>query len=82
MICRANEKLECIQCKGGALYLVFLSQSIASVNSHSHSDIGNRNRLGLMPSLLIKFLSIFTIQFCPMLQNKHCREHYDYYREN
>ena len=44
VICRANEKLECMWCKGGSLYLIFP----VIVNTHSHSNIGNRKRLALL----------------------------------
>ena len=27
-------------------------------------------------------LAMFTFYFCPKLQDKHCRDHYDYHREN
>ena len=26
--------------------------------------------------------AMFTFYFCPKLQDKHCRDHYDYHREN
>ena len=32
--------------------------------------------------IVIAILAMFTFQFCPKLQDKHCKEHYDYDREN
>ena len=32
--------------------------------------------------IVIAILAMFAFQFCPKLQDKHCKEHYDYDREN
>ena len=36
----------------------------------------------VFPVMVIVILAMFTFQFCPRLQDKHCREHYDHDREN
>ena len=36
----------------------------------------------LITTVIIVISVMFTFYFCPKLQDKHCREHYDYDREN
>ena len=32
--------------------------------------------------IVIVISAMFIFYFCPKLQDKHCRDHYDYHREN
>ena len=36
----------------------------------------------VFPVIVLVISAMFTFQFCPKLKDKHCREHYDYDKEN